>query len=83
MWEKIKNSRSFYVVISILLAIASWLYVDAQNPDASVTINNIPVSYVGAEHLEDENLLILDEAPTINVKVSAEPKQYQNYGLSQ
>ena len=70
MWEKIKNSRSFYVVISILLAIASWLYVDAQNPDASVTINNIPVSYVGDEHLEDENLLILDEAPTINVKVS-------------
>ena len=70
MWEKIKNSRGFYMILSVLAAIACWLYVDAQNPDASVSINNIPVTYIGTEHLEDQDLLLLDEAPAINIRVS-------------
>ena len=70
MWEKIKNSRGFYMILSVLAAIACWLYVDAQNPDASVSINNIPVTYIGTEHLEEQDLLLLDEAPAINIRVS-------------
>lgn len=71
MWDKFKSSRGFYILISILAAIAFWLYVDlAQTPDASVTIKNIPVAYIGADQLEAQGLLILDETQTINIRVS-------------
>lgn len=71
MWEKLKNSRWSRAAIAILAAIICWLYVDlARKPDAKVMISNIPVNYIGVETLEEEGLFILDEDPSISVKVS-------------
>ncbi|MCD8383234.1 MAG: hypothetical protein LUC30_10080 [Clostridiales bacterium] len=70
MWNKIRNSRLSYILLSVLLSVVCWLYVDlAQQPDAQVTINSIPVTFIGEENLESEGLLITGETPTINVVV--------------
>lgn len=71
MWNKLKRSQAFYIVVSILVAIVFWLYVDiAQSSDAVVPIRGIPVSFLGMEDLNDENLLVLGESPTIDIRVS-------------
>jgi len=71
MWSKFKGSRGSYMLLSLLIAVICWLYVDlARMPDARVTISHIPVSFVNDEDLVEENLLILDEDPTISVTVS-------------
>lgn len=71
MWSKFKGSRASQVLLSILIAVICWLYVDlAETPDSEVQISNIPVTYTNAEILEEENLLILDESPSITIRVS-------------
>ncbi len=71
MWNKFKGTRASYVLLSILIAIFCWLYVDlAQKPDAEQTISNIPVTYVNTDGLEEGELLILDDTPVITVTVS-------------
>lgn len=71
MWSKFRNSRVFYAILALLAAIVCWLYVDlARAPDANVPINGIPVSFIGTESLQEKELLLLDEQPTINIVVS-------------
>lgn len=70
MWSKIRDSRGFYALMAVLVAIICWLYVDlAQQPAVRVSINNIPVSFTDTRNLEANDLLILDEQPTINIVV--------------
>ena len=71
MWNKLKQSKAFYVVIAILGAIVFWLYVDiAQPSEANVPIRGIPVTFTGAESLSSEGLLIIGDSPTIDLRVS-------------
>lgn len=71
MWNRIRNSHVFFALLAIMAAIVCWLYVDlAQMPDANMTIKSIPVSFIGTESLEENNLLILDDEPTIDIVVS-------------
>ena len=71
MWSKFRGSRLSYLVLAIFAAVICWLYVDlARQPDARVSINNIPVSFVGEDLLNDMGLLILDDSPTISIRVS-------------
>lgn len=71
MWSKFRNSHGFYAILAVLTAVICWLYVDlAQMPDANMTIKNIPVTFLGQEALEEKDLLILDEEPTIDIVVS-------------
>lgn len=61
MWNKITNSRAFYIVVSILCAVCAWLYVDiVEVPDQTKHINNIPVTFVGEDILADQGLMIVD-----------------------
>lgn len=71
MWSKFKGSRASQILLSILIAVICWLYVDlAEAPDSEVQISNIPVTYTNLEVLEEENLLLLDESPVISIRVS-------------
>ena len=55
-----KQNKPLLIVISLLAAIGLWIYVvTVVNPVGEVTIDNIPVSFAGAEVLrEDHDLLI-------------------------
>lgn len=71
MWSKFRDSRGFFAFLAVLIAIVCWLYVDlAQMPDANMTIKDIPVTFTNVDGLEERDLLILDEQPTIDIVVS-------------
>lgn len=72
MWNKVTNSRAFYIVISVLCAVFAWLYVDiVEVPDQTKHISNIPVTFVGEDILADQGLMIIDgKDTTISLTVS-------------
>lgn len=65
MWSKISSSKAFYMILAIVCAIISWLYVDiVEAPDAKDTIYNIPVTFVGEDILAQEGLMITEGKDT-------------------
>ncbi len=59
MWKKITDSKSFYMVLSLLLSFVLWLYVGgAVNPESTNTIRNIRLTISGLERLEERGLMI-------------------------
>jgi YbbR domain-containing protein len=72
MWNKFKSSRAFYALTAVLCAIVLWLYVDiTTEPDASTTIRNIPVTFLGEEELNAQGLQIVEGADTtVTLEVS-------------
>lgn len=63
--------KGFYMVVSVLLAIALWLYVGvAVNPDDSRNIRNLPVNLVGLDVLESRGLMVsmgMDQTVAVGV----------------
>lgn len=70
--ETIKDRKWLQILLSILAAIALWAYVGkVVNPEREATIRNIPVTFVGAELLEERGLMITrgaDQTVTIDVQ---------------
>ena len=67
-----KRRNSFYLVISILVALGIWVYVDiTQDITASKEISNIPVEFQGEDTtLAERGLMLLpDSETTINLKL--------------
>lgn len=59
MWKKIADSKTFYIVVSLLLAFALWLYVGNEaNPDSTGTIRGLRLNMTGLERLEERGLMI-------------------------
>jgi len=74
MWNKIKDSKGFYIAISIIFAIACWFYVDITvEPDIQITVRNIPVSFEGLDALRSRGLMISNSKEfTISLKLSGQ-----------
>ena len=67
-----KRRNSFYLVISILVALGIWVYVDiTQDITASKEVRNIPVEFQGEDTtLAERGLMLLpDSETTINLKL--------------
>lgn len=67
-----KRRNSFYLVISILVALGIWVYVDiTQDITASKEISNIPVEFQGEDTtLAERGLMLLpDSETTIDLKL--------------
>lgn len=64
-------NKALYIVLSIVVACALWLYVrNVDNPDRKVTISNIPVTFVGEDVLNGNGLMLSQEAKaSINLEV--------------
>lgn len=59
MWKKITDGKTFYIVVSLLLAFILWLYVSNEvNPDDTGTVRGIKVIISGMEKLEERGLMI-------------------------
>ena len=61
MEKKIKSGKVLRIVVSVLVAIAVWLYVDSvKTPDVRVQVKHIPVEFSGEnDALEDKGLMLL------------------------
>lgn len=72
MWNKISSSKVFYMVLAIASAIIFWLYVDiVEQPDATETYRNIPVTFAGEDTLAEEGLMITEgKGTTVDLVVS-------------
>ena len=72
MWKKLKDSRTFYIVLSLLLAFIIWGYVVSEvNPTKEQSISNIPVIFQGEDVLEAKNLMVtegMDQTVTLNFR---------------
>lgn len=74
MGKKILDSKILYVVLSLIIAVSLWFYVTSTDEaNDSKPIYNIPVTFTGLDILEDRNLMIVSENPTVNIRVQAAP----------
>lgn len=72
MWNNIRNTKGFFMALSLFCAILCWLFVDVtQEPRTSRTIRDVPVQLVGTEALTRQSLMIADEEePTLTLTFS-------------
>ena len=79
MGKKILDSKILYVVLSLIIAVSLWFYVTSTDKtNDSKTIYNIPVTFTGLDFLEDRDLMIISENPTVNIRVQAAPMVLAN-----
>ena len=73
MVKKITDSKWFYILVSILLAFALWIYVGKEaNPLTTGTVRNVQVVFSGLEVLEERGLMISQGAnQTVNLNIQA------------
>ena len=68
---KLKNKRWPFIVLSILLACALWLYIRSQgDTDGSKPMSHLPIVFSGEENLESRGLMVSSGAgQTVNIRV--------------
>ena len=72
MGRKILDSKILYVILSIFLAIILWFYVSmVQDETQNKPIENIPVTFLGTDVLQERGLMLTGETPTVNLTVNA------------
>lgn len=73
MIERLKESKTFYICLSVFLAILFWLYVrEVKDPVMSGTIWNVPVELTGESVLASQGLAVADISyDTVDLKVEA------------
>ena len=60
--NKLKNSKAFRIVISILVALVIWLYVEEIDPSiTTTTIRRVPVEFTRESVLTDRGLMVSGE----------------------
>lgn len=74
MGKKILDSKALYVVLSILLAFAAWLFVTSKDGTKdSALFANLPVEFVGEDILEEQGLMIVSRDVRASITVQAQP----------
>lgn len=73
MAKKITDSKWFYILISLLMAFALWVYVGKDaNPVTTGTLRNVQVVYSGLDVLEERGLMISEGAnQTVSLNIQA------------
>ena len=67
------NKRTVRIIISILVALVIWFYVDSQDTEPrTVRVNNIPVEFTGEDVLMERGLLVTSDMNiTIDLELSS------------
>lgn len=74
MGKKILDSKALYVVLSILLAFAAWLFLTSKDgTKESERFTNLPVEFTGEEILEEQGLMIVNRDVKATITVQATP----------
>ena len=71
MWNKLTNSKVFYMILAVMCSIGSWLYIDIiEAPQSTTTVYNIPVTFIGEDRLEEDGLMIISgKNTTVNLQL--------------
>ena len=74
MGKKILDSKALYMVLSIVLAFAAWLFVTSKDGTKdSERFANLPVEVSGEEILEERGLMIVNRDVKATITVQAAP----------
>ena len=70
--KKMLKNKNLNMVFAIIIAVSLWAYVLGDvNPTTSVTVKDVPITFVNEEALESYNKVVLDcSDTTINITVS-------------
>lgn len=73
MIDRLRESRWFYILLSILLAVLIWMYIrDVENPTQEGTYYGIVIQISGERVLEERGLTVASiSQKTVNVSVNA------------
>ena len=73
MVKKITDSKWFYILVSLLLAFALWIYVGKEaNPLTTGTVRSVQVVFSGLDVLEERGLMISQGAEqTVSLNIQA------------
>lgn len=71
--SKLRDAKWIYILLSLLIAIVLWFYVRNEvNPLQTQWFNNVPITFVGLEGLNERGLMISEGADqTIALSLSA------------
>ena len=80
MIERLKENRTFYICLSVYLAILFWLYVrEVEDPVMDGTIWNVPVELTGESILASQGLAVADVSETsADFKIKAPASVLEN-----
>ena len=74
MGKKILDSKALYVVLSIVLAFAAWLFLTSKDgTKESERFTNLSVEFTGEEILEERGLMIVNRDVKATITVQATP----------
>ena len=74
MGKKILDSKALYVVLSVLLSFAAWLFVTSKDSTKDrATFRNLPVVFEDVDILEERNLMIVNQDVRATITVRAAP----------
>ncbi len=74
MGKKILDSKALYMVLSIVLAFAAWLFVTSKDGTKdSERFANLPVEFSGEEILDERGLMIVNRDVKATITVQAAP----------
>ena len=73
MIERLKESKTFYICLSVLLAVIFWMYVrEIEDPVMGGTIWNVPVELTGESVLASQGLAVAEVShENVDLKVNA------------
>ncbi|MCD8376545.1 MAG: hypothetical protein LUD69_06340 [Oscillospiraceae bacterium] len=61
MGKKILNSKLLYALLAVLISIGLWFYVVVvEEPDSTIEISGIPITFTNEDVLEERGLMITD-----------------------
>ena len=74
MGKKILDSKALYVVLSVLLSFAAWLFATSKDSTKDrPTFRNLPVVFEDVDILEERNLMIVNQDVRATITVRAAP----------
>ena len=72
MGRKILDNKILYVILSVILAIILWFYVCMVQGDVrEKQIENIQITFLGTDVLQENGLMLSGDLPTVNITLSA------------
>ena len=80
MIERLKENRTFYICLSVVLAILFWLYVrEVEDPVMDGNVWNVPVELTGESILASQGLAVAEVSEnTVDFKVKAPASVLEN-----
>lgn len=72
MGKKLLDNKLAHMALAVLLSVVLWFYVSTQQGEQSTKpVRNIPVTFVGADVLQERGLMLTGETPTVDLEVRA------------